>query len=531
MSRPVRILILGGGYVAIAATKALRGAIRRGEAEVTVVSRENYHAFHGFIAEMLTGRIQPGQILSPVRRIFAPARIHVGEIEAIDLAERRVVVGRQLDGRTQELTHDHVVLALGSVDNLAAYPGLAEHAFKLKTYDDCFRLKNQIITMFELADIETDPAERRRLLTFFVAGGGFAGTEVAGELSDYIRLLTAREYRTIRREECRVVLVHPGPSILPELGRTGEGHPRLVAYATRHMAKLGVELMTDTWVSWATPSEVGLSNGQRIPTRTIISAVGTKAPPILDTLPLPRDARGRVETDRYLRVPGLAGVWAAGDCAAVPHPKGGTCPPVGIFALAEGKHVSRNILRVAAGQAAQPFTFAGLGQGVSIGRRTAVAEMNGIEFKGFLSWLIWRLLLLWNIPTWDRKLRLLADWLIWPLVGRDIVEMSVSDADDYEISHQVYQPGEVIIREGEVGQHLYLLAEGEVELLRGDAAVTKLGAGAYFGHTRRGRRAEETVRAVSLVRAVTVRSDQAHRLQGVLASLGRAVEAETAAGR
>jgi NADH dehydrogenase len=468
--------------------------------------------------------VQPGQILSPVRRIFAPAHIHVGEIEAIDLAARRVLVSRQLDGRTQELEFDHVVLALGSVDNLEAYPGLAEHAFKLKTYDDCFRLKNHIITMFELAAIETDPAERRRLLTFFVAGGGYAGTEVAGELADYIRLLTSREYRAVRREECRVVLVHPGPSLLPELMRGAEGHPRLVAYATRHMAKLGVEVMTSTKVDWVTPIEVGLSGGQRIPTRTIISAVGTRPAPILDELPLPRDGRGKVETDRFMRVPGFDNVWAAGDCAAVPHPRGGTCPPVAIFALQQGSHVSRNILRVAAGRAAAPFTFKGLGQGVSIGRRTAVAEMNGIEFKGFLSWLIWRLMLWFYIPTWDRKLRLLADWLIWPLVGRDIVEMSVSDGDDYEISHQVYQPGEVIIGAGQVGNHLYLIMEGEVELLQGETAVGRAGAGQSFGHARRGSRITATVRAVSLVRAVTVRSDQAHRLQRVLAALKRVEE-------
>jgi NADH dehydrogenase len=535
MKRPVRILILGGGYVTISATRALRKAIRSGEAEVTVVSRENYHVFHGFVSEMMTGRIQPGQILSPVRRIFAPARIHVGEIESIDLQAQRVTVSRQLDGRTQELYYDHVVLALGSTDNLEAYPGLAEHAFKLKTYDDCFRLKNHILTMFELADIEADPAERRRLLTFFVAGGGYAGTEVAGELADYIRILTSREYKSIRREECRVVLVHPGETILPELHHGtgaagyGEGHPRLVEYATRHMHKLGVELMTSTRVLWVTPAEVGLSNGQRIPTRTIVSAVGTKAPALFDTLPIPRDARGKVQTDRDLRVVGYGNVWAAGDCASVPHPAGGTCPPVGIYALVHGGIVSRNILRVARGQAPQPMRYAGLGQAVSIGRRTAVGEMRGIEFKGLMCWLVWRMMLIYNIPTWDRKLRLIADWLIWPLVGRDIVEMSVSDSDDYEISHQVYQEGEVILEEGQEGKYLYLITDGEVDLVRGEHRVATLSAGAYFGHARRGRRAAETVRARTPVRAVTVRSDQAHRLQGLVASLGRAVAAETAA--
>src|SRR5689334_2116752 len=243
MPKPTRVLILGGGYAAIHVAWTLRPAIERGQIEATVVTQENYHAFHGLIGEMLTGRIGPGQILSPVRRIFPPAKIHVGEIETIDLPGRKVVVSRQLDGLQYELEFDQAVLCLGSVDHLDLYPGLREHGFRLKSYDDCFRLKSQIITMFELASITDDPQERRRCLTFFVAGGGYAGTEVAGELAHLVRLLTHREYRHIRRDECRVVLVHPGATILPELyGTKQAGHPKLVAYAVRHIQQLGVEI-------------------------------------------------------------------------------------------------------------------------------------------------------------------------------------------------------------------------------------------------------------------------------------------------
>jgi NADH dehydrogenase len=522
--------------LAITATRSLRKAIAAGEVEVTVVSRENYHVFHGFVSEMMTGRIQPGQILSPVRRIFSPAKIHVGEIESIDLVQQKVVTSRHLDGKTFELEYDHVIFGLGSVDNLTSYPGLAEHAFKLKTYDDCFRLKNHILTMFELADIETDPLERKRLLTFFVAGGGYAGTEVAGELADFIHLLTNKEYPNIRKEECRVVLIHPGPHILPELYQGtgaagyGEGYPRLVQFATKHLKKLGVEIMTDTRVSWATPNEVGLSNGVRVPARTIISAVGTKPAPILDTLALPRHTSGRIETNTDLRIPGYSNVWAGGDCAAVPHPLGGICPPVGIYALQEGTHISQNILRVMADQPAQPFTYRGLGQAVSIGRRTAVGEMRGIEFTGLLCWLIWRLMLIYYIPTWDRKLRLVADWLIWPLVGRDIVEMSVNDSDDYEINHHVFQPGEIILSQNSIGRYAYLITSGEVELYRtsfeGEEIAAALGEGSYFGHTQKNRRLSESVRAKTIVQAVSVRSDQAHRLHYMLASLNKLVSSE-----
>ena len=160
--------------------------------------------------------------------------------------------------------------------------------------------------MFELADIERDPAERRRLLTFVVAGGGYAGTEIAGELADFVRLLTKREYSGIRRDECRVVIVHPGPTLLPELygsqsaegqGR-GKGYAKLVEYATKHSRKLGVELLLETRVAGATPLDVYLSNGEHVPTRTIVSAVGTEAPPLFDTIEIPRDERGRVAHGR-----------------------------------------------------------------------------------------------------------------------------------------------------------------------------------------------------------------------------------------
>lgn len=191
--------------------------------------------------------------------------------------------------------------------------------------------------------------------------------------------------------------------------------------------------------------------------------------------------------------------------------------------MQQGKHAAENILRVIRGQEPKRFTFTGLGQAVSIGRRTAVAEAFGMHFTGFISWLIWRMMLWTFIPTWDRKLRLLADWLIWPLVGRDIVEMSVADGDDYEISHHIFQPGEVILEAGQVGRYVYLITEGEAEAVietpDGDRTAALLGPGSHFGHTLRDRKVHETVRARTVVHAVTVRADQASRLQRVLAPL------------
>src|SRR3954447_8376262 len=398
---PPKVLVLGGGYVSIYLCRAIKPVIEAGKVDVTVVNRENYQVFHGFVGEMLTGRVSPSHILSPARRMFPPARVHVGEIQKINLGARFVTTARSIDGARVELPFDQLVIALGSVDRAEAYPGLAEHAFKLKTYEDVLRLRNHIISMFELADVERDEEERRRLLTFFIAGGGYAGTEVAGELSDLARRLTKREYKHVNLDEVRVVLVHPGPTILPEM-QGAEGHPKLVEYAERRMRELGVEVQTNTKVAAVTPNHVDLSNGDRVPTRTVISAVGTKPPPVVASLPLEKDERGRLVTDEYCQVPGHEGViWAAGDNAAVPLPfkKGQTCPPVAIYAMYAGKRIGKNIALGVEGRKAKKLRFLGIGQGASVGRRSAVAELKGIELTGLPACLIWRLLLTYYFPS------------------------------------------------------------------------------------------------------------------------------------
>lgn len=523
------MVILGGGFVAIGVVRAARRAIRRGDLDVTVVDRENYHFYHGLVSEFVLGRVAPTNVLSPCRRIFPGARFALAETDSVDLAGRKISIRRHLDGVQQEMPYDHLILGLGSADNLEMYPGLAEHAFKLKTYDDCFRLKNHILMMFELAELEKDPDERRRLLTFFIAGGGYAGTEMAGGLADLATRLCNREFSALSRDECRVVLVQPGPTILPELyGRAGRpdegGHPKLVRYATNFVANLGVEVMTNTKVTAASSNEVSLSNGERIPTRTIISAVGTKQTPIIESLDVPKDERGRVLTDKFCRVEGRDNLWAGGDCSAVPDPEGDTSPPQALSALQHGKRISRNIQLQSQGLPHRPYSYRRLGQGVPLGGHAAVAEMKGIEITGPLAWLMMRGFLLYYTPSWDRRLRLAADWLITGVVGRDIVESSIADADDYEIEHHLFQPGEVIVSEGRVGRHVHVIIEGQVELLRqagGKAEVTAtLKAGDRFGQAWRDQTSPEQARAKTLVKTVTLRTDQTRRIQKLLSTLG-----------
>jgi NADH dehydrogenase len=448
----------------------------------------------------------------------------MGNVAHIDLSAQKVTVSRLHDGSTYELAYDQLLIAMGTADNLDMYPGLKEHSHCLKTYDGCVKLKNHILQMFERASVCPDAEERKALLTFVVAGGGYAGTEIAGEISDYCRILTSKEYKHISRAECRSILVCKTETILPELrsgkgaAGYGNGHPKLVTFAGKHSEKLGVEVMLNTKVEAASATHVYLSDGIQIPTRTIINAVGTKPQPVVAALDVPKDAKGRILCNADMTVKGWHNVWAGGDCAAVPHPKGDNCPAVGIFALKTGKHFAKNVLRRVRGKELRPFNYVGLGQGISIGKRTAVVELKGVPIKGLLAWILWRVLLVYYFPTWDRRIRLIADWIMWLFVGRDIVEMNMKDAASIGLYERLYQPGEPIARDWDSIDTVQLITSGEAEVMVGGHAVGTLGKGdstdlsgfATYGNVRR---ADVWAYAVGEVRTIVMKKGDRAKLQ------------------
>lgn len=522
--RPVRVVCLGGGYTAIYLARELKGAIKRGDVDLTIVSRDNFHTFHGFVAEMLAGKIAPSNITSPARRLFPPARFHNAEIKSVDVGQRTVTTSRLLDGKEKVLEYDHLVVALGSTDDLSRYPGIAQHAFQLKTFSDNFKVRNHLLAMLEMAEIETDPVERRRLLTFLVVGGGFGGVEVSTELMDYFRRLARKEYPGIDPAEIRVLLVHSGERILPELGTR---QPKLIGYAERTIAKGGIEVLTGTRISAATRDEAILSDGTVVPTRSIISSSGTALSPLLDLMPFERDDRGRIITDANVQVPGTDNVWAAGDCAAVPHPQGDTCPAVAIYAMYAGRQIGRNIVRQMNGRPLKPFTFTGLGDACSLGRHRAVSHLKGVRFYGLPAWVLWRTFFWWFVPTWERKADIAFDWLCAPVFGRDIVNIQI--AAPYGLRREHYETGQAVVRQGEVGQQIYVITAGSADVVRetaeGEVVVTTLGPGDHFGEKAVFEKARRTatVRATSPLEVLSLGEHEARTLAETIQVFGAAV--------
>ncbi|MDA1307726.1 MAG: FAD-dependent oxidoreductase, partial [Acidobacteria bacterium] len=439
-----------------------------------------------------------------------------------DLTGRCVTVARHLDGHTLEIAYDHVVLALGATEHLGRFPGLAEHSFRLKAYAGCLALRNQFIEMLELADMETDPVERARLLTFVVAGGSFAGIEVAGELREFLPDVARRHFRRIDPREIKIVLVCATETVLPEMGSR---RPTLSAYVEATLrSDPHVEVRCQTRVASASAEEAILSDGQRIPTRTVISCTGMAMVPVLDGLPLARSPQQRIVTNRCARVPGYEGVWAGGDCAAVPLEDGSTAPALAIWAMTIGTQIGRNIVRQIAGRPLETYQFTGIGDACVFGHHQGVALVKGIAIRGWLAWLAWRVAMLIYLPLPEKKLRTAWTWLIYPFFGRDILNLRVTAP--MNVSRVIFDEGQDIVREGDVGNSLFLIEEGEVDVLKNATTgqperIVTLGPGQQFGEVAVFQRCRRTatVRARSRVKLVQIRREAASMLAAASGSL------------
>src|SRR5712675_1644099 len=405
--RRKRIVILGGGFGGVYAAMQLEKLLAADRvADISLVSHDNFFLFTPMLHEIAASDLEITNIVNPLRKLLRKVNVVVGKVHHIELAAKRVVISRDSSDYLQQIGYDHLVIALGSVTNFHDLAGVAELAVPMKSLSDAIRLRAQVLRHLEEANSGCDHAKRRSLLTFVVAGGGFAGVETVAALNDFVREALLF-YPSLREEMLRVILVHSGPVILPELG---EGLGR---YAQKVLARRGVEIRFNTRVKSMTEGNVSLVDGLSIPTRNLVWTAGAVPSPLIFSLPCPKE-RGRLLVNQFLQVPDWPNVWAVGDCAFVPDIRnpGKSHPRTAQHAMREGNIVAQNIVAVLLRRPLKSFSFKTIGLLASIGRRIGVARIFGFNFSGFLAWWMWRTVYLSKLPGFAKKVRVAFDWTL-----------------------------------------------------------------------------------------------------------------------
>jgi NADH dehydrogenase len=401
------VLVVGGGFAGgyVARLLGRRGA--------TIVSPENFMLYTPLLPEAASGTLEPRHVVVPLRQMCPHAELLLGRVTALDEQQRLAHVETPNAG-VFDVGYEHLVVALGSTHRTLPVPGLAEHALGFKDLPDAIHLRNHVLRELEAADTEADPARRQAHLSFVFVGAGYAGVEALAELSDLVAD-ALRYYPRLRGTPQRWVLVDAAPKILPEIPT------RLGDYAARELAGRGVEIHVGTTLESVGAEEAVLSNGERIPTRTLVWTAGVRANPLLGDLGLPLDERGRVVVDPFLRIEGRERLWALGDCAAVPNEAtpGRVDPPTCQHALRQARRLAKNLT----GER-EPYRYRMLGQVATLGRYKGIADVLGVRLRGFVGWWVTRSYHLLQLPLLTRKLRVVTDWTTSLFFRRDIAELS-----------------------------------------------------------------------------------------------------------
>jgi len=515
--KPIRVVIVGGGFAAVQFAKTLRSKLRASVCEILLFSRENHMVFHPLLADVAGASINADAAATPLRQMLPGVGCRTERVQRIDLPSSEI----EFDDGTgvlKRLHYDHVVIACGAESNLGIIPGMTEHAFAFKVMRDAIDLRQHIVRQLEQAEAATDPDRWRWHLSFIVVGAGFSGVEVAGEINELVRSST-RFYRNFKKEDVVVTLVHSQDHILPEVA------PTLGEFARKKMEEAGISILLNTRAVAATHEGIELNNGKMVTGATLVCTIGTSISPLVLHLDVPKE-RGRIRTAPEMRIEGQTNAWAIGDCALVVNSfDGKPSAPTGQFAERQGRQAALNLVRVLKGEPTKPFRFKALGQLCSIGGYQAVAEMFGMRVSGFLAWFLWRGVYLFKLPTWSRRIKVALDWAWDLLFPRDLSFLNTDSAQ--QVFHAYYRPGDFIQRQGEPARFFSVIEEGEVEILKAAEPNTEpkmvavLGKGDFFGEAALlgNRPHETTIRARSAVRLRQAGSALFSQIAGTFAPL------------
>lgn len=424
LARGKRVLIVGGGFAGVGAAQALARLLPGSDnGEITLIDRDNYLLFTPMLTEAAGGDLDRSFIVSPLRDLEPRVRFLQGSVQSLDLKSRSVVMAPgagKLTESQQQYEADHLVIALGSVNNTRHTPGVAEFAIPMKRLDDARRVFERVSACLEQASTETDAAKRKELLTFVVAGGGYTGVETMAAMNDLIRT-SARKWSTLSEDEVRTVIVDPAERLLPELSA------ELAAYATKKLRERQVEVRLKMSVAGVTENAVQFEGGESLPARTLVWAAGVTPNPLIEGLPAEKGKHHGLKVNGCMQVPHFEGVWALGDCAEIPEPDGhGAYAPTAQNATREGKQVAENIVAVLHGREPKAFRYTPIGELALVGRRAGVARVYGVNVSGFLAWAMWRAVYLAKMPKLSQRGRILGSWLLDLTFGRAPVPLSSS---------------------------------------------------------------------------------------------------------
>ncbi|MFE0328029.1 NAD(P)/FAD-dependent oxidoreductase [Streptomyces sp. NPDC003753] len=423
----VRILIVGGGYVglytALRLQRKLKAELRRGEAEIVVVSPDPYMTYQPFLPEAAAGAISPRHVVVPLRRVLPDCHVLIGEATAVDHAKRIATISTlagEETGQAEQIAYDELVLAPGSISRTLPIPGLADHGIGFKTVEEAIGLRNHVIEQMDIASSTRDPAIRDAALTFVFVGGGFAGVEALGELEDMARY-AARYYHNVKPEDMRWILVEASDRILPEVGE------EMGRYTVTELRRRNIDVRLETRLESCADRVAVLSDGSRFPTRTVVWTAGVKPHPILAATDLPLNERGRLKCTPQLTVDGVTHAWGAGDAAAVPdvtaEEPGRETAPNAQHALRQAKVLGDNIVHALRDEPLETYAHKYVGSVASLGLHKGVAHVYGRKLKGWPAWFMHRTYHLSRVPTFNRKARVLAEWTLAGLFKREIVSL------------------------------------------------------------------------------------------------------------